>query len=166
MRIAIIYDSLSGNTKKIAEAIKEKINNKDLIYFGEISENINADLYIIGSWTDKGSCSEKISKFLQNLQNKNIAYFSTVGFGGSQKYYDSIFENVKKHIDVSNTIFTPFFCQGKMPIQVRQKYEKNLIQNPDDEMLKIAIKNFDTALSHPDKNDFDCAKKWISGIIK
>ena len=55
MKIAIIYDSITGNTKKIAEEIKKEIDKSNLIYFGEPEKEIEADLYIVGSWTDKGS---------------------------------------------------------------------------------------------------------------
>ena len=32
MKIAIIYDSITGNTKKIAEEIKKEINESNLVY--------------------------------------------------------------------------------------------------------------------------------------
>ncbi|WP_365844687.1 flavodoxin family protein, partial [Clostridium sp.] len=56
MKIAIVYDSITGNTKKIAEELKKEINGLNLVYFGE-PQNVEADLYIVGSWTDKGMCS-------------------------------------------------------------------------------------------------------------
>ena len=54
MKIAIVYKSITGNTEKIAIAIKETSNNYDIVYFGKPKDNIEADLYIIGSWTNKG----------------------------------------------------------------------------------------------------------------
>ena len=83
MKIAIIYDSITGNTKKIAEEIKKEIDESNLVYFGEPEKEIEADLYIVGSWTDKGMCSKKITEFLKKKKNKKIAYFGTAGFGGS-----------------------------------------------------------------------------------
>ena len=76
MRIAVIYDSLTGNTELLAKEIQKEIAAEDLVYFGRVQENIEADLYIVGSWIDKGSCSEKIGKFLRQLNNKQIAFFS------------------------------------------------------------------------------------------
>ena len=44
-------------------------------------------------------------------------------------------------------------CQGKMPFSVRKRYEAMLEQNPEDERVKGMIRNFDSALSHPDEAD-------------
>lgn len=63
MKVCIIYDSITGNTKKLAETIKEKFS-KDIV------EKELADIIFIGSWTDKGNPSEKIQKELLNIKNK------------------------------------------------------------------------------------------------
>ena len=49
MKVAIIYSSITGNTKLLAETIKNEIN-KDIVYFGRpIDKKIDADIYFIGS---------------------------------------------------------------------------------------------------------------------
>lgn len=49
MKVAIIYSSITGNTKLLAETIKSEIN-KDIVYCGKpINEEIDADIYFIGS---------------------------------------------------------------------------------------------------------------------
>ena len=66
MKVAIIYSSITGNTKLLAETIKSEIN-KDIVYFGKpINEGIDADIYFIGSWTNKGDASNDIIKFFKN----------------------------------------------------------------------------------------------------
>ena len=60
MKIAIIYSSHTGNTECVASAIKEALKDQEVVYFGKIPKNlsdIHADLYFIGSWTDKGNSS-------------------------------------------------------------------------------------------------------------
>ena len=54
MKVGIIYDSITGNTKKIAEAIYEEIKNKCDVIIGDSTLDIsNCDILFIGSWTDK-----------------------------------------------------------------------------------------------------------------
>ncbi len=36
MKIAIVYKSVTGNTQKIAEVIKNEIKLNDIVYFGEL----------------------------------------------------------------------------------------------------------------------------------
>lgn len=166
MNIAIIYSSKTGNTKIIAEAIKEELQNKNIIYFGNVSEELpKADIYIIGSWTDKGNATNDIIEVLKKIENKKIAYFGTAGYGGSEEYYKKLFEKVKININPSNEILGYFYCQGKMPIQVRARYEQMIIQNPENSKLKTAIENFDNALSHPDDTDINNVKKWVRSKI-
>ena len=128
MRIAIIYSSKTGNTKMIAEWIKENLQKEDIVYFGNPTEELpNADIYIIGSWTDKGNATNDIVEALKKIKNKKIAYFGTAGFGGSEEYYKKLFERVKVNIDSSNEILGYFYCQGKMPMQVKERYEQMII---------------------------------------
>ena len=61
MKIAIVFSSNTGNTEYLAQGIKEVVQKNDLVYFGKFQEGIDADLYFVGSWTDKGCCSEKFT---------------------------------------------------------------------------------------------------------
>lgn len=166
MKIAIIYVSKTKNTEIIAKAIYEQLKDKDIVYFGSPKqETIEADLYIIGSWTDKGNADSKILDSIQKLKNKKIAYFGTAGYGKDEKYYETLFSRVKEHIDDSNQILGYFFCQGKMPLQVKDRYVQMMREHPDDARLKVSIENFDEALDHPNDDDRNHAKEWISLIV-
>ena len=47
MKVAIIYSSITGNTKLLAEAIKNEIK-EEIVYFGKpITEEIDADIYLL-----------------------------------------------------------------------------------------------------------------------
>lgn len=166
MKVAIIYKSITGNTKTIAEAIKESLDQEKIIYIGEPRNDIEADLYIIGSWTDKGNCSNEIKNYLSSLNNKKIAFFGTAGFGVSIDYYQTLFNRVKENINNTNQILGYFYCQGKMPKSIRSRYEQLIKANPDDKDLEVSIENFDEALKHPNKKDIEQAKFWIKSIIK
>lgn len=163
MNIAIIYKSVSGNTELIAEAIGKALKD-DVVYIGEPKEGINADLCFVGSWTDKGTCCAEISDYLKTLENKRIAYFGTAGFGGSEEYYHSLFERIKSICPASNEMKDYFFCQGKMPMSVRNRYVEMMKEHPDDKRLEVSIKNFDLALEHPNEADLKAAEAWALSI--
>ena len=164
MKVAIIYKSNTGNTKLIAEAINFALK-ENIVYIGEPKDGIDADVYFIGSWTDKGMCCVQIADYIKTLENKEIAYFGTAGFGGSEDYYHSLFERVKKICPGSNNLNEYFFCQGKMPMGVRSKYVSMLQEHPDDKKLEVSIKNFDDALNHPDETDLNDASEWATKVI-
>ena len=165
MTIAIIYSSCTGNTKKLAETIKDTLKNQNIIYFGKVVENIpEADFYLIGSWTNKGQASDDIVHFVKKLKHKKIAYFGTAGYGGSEDYYRTLYERLKNLIDDSNQIIGYFYCQGKMPMQVRERYVQMITEHPEDTKLNVSIQNFDEALSHPDEIDLENLRKWINSL--
>lgn len=165
MKIAIVYQSMTGNTKALAQAIGEALEGEELVYFGGPDQEPQADLYFVGSWTDKGMCHQGITEFLQSLKRAKLAYFGTAGFGGSQEYYDTLFQRVAAVVDSSNQLLGSYYCQGKMPVTVRQRYEKMLQEHPGDPQLQASLENFDRALSHPDQEDLEGAGAWAKAMV-
>ena len=164
MKIAIIYKSLTGNTSLLAEEIY-KVLKENVVYFGEPKEGILADFYFIGSWTDKGMCCSEIADFIKTLSDKKIAFFGTAGFGGSDEYYHTLFQRVKEIYPAADNIREYFYCQGKMPMNVRSRYVAMLQEHPEDKHLQVSIENFDKALNHPDAEDLQNVSKWAAEVI-
>lgn len=165
MKIAIVYKSLTGNTKMVADAVKNALKQDEVVYVGAPTDAMDAEIYFVGSWTDKGNCDATVGAFLQKLEGKQIAYFATAGFGGSQEYYDTLASRVEVQIPESNTLLGSFICQGKMPLSVRDRYVAMLQANPEDKNLEVNIKNFDEALTHPDEADLRNVEAWAHEML-
>lgn len=165
MKIAIVYKSLTGNTAMVAEALKEALKEKGPVYFGPPEGCPEAELYFVGSWTDKGSCAGEIGEFLRSLENKKAALFGTAGFGGSEEYFRVLSARAAENLGRGCTFLGSFYCQGKMPPSVRARYEALLRDNPGDKRAATSIENFDAALSHPDRADLEKAKSWALTML-
>lgn len=164
MKIAIIYQSATGNTKLVAEAIREALGDR-VVYCGGPKDGLDADLYFVGSWTDKGTCCGEIAGFLASLAGKKVACFGTAGFGGAPEYFQALSSRMKANLPASCDVAEEtFFCQGKMPMAVRDRYVSMLTTHPDDQKLAVSVQNFDAALSHPDKDDLAHAQAWAKAI--
>ncbi|MBQ3420911.1 MAG: hypothetical protein IJH34_04445, partial [Romboutsia sp.] len=88
MKYAIVYSSITGNTKKLAESIKNKIND---CYFGKPSdEALSADTIFLGFWTTKNSCSPDVQSFIEKLSDKNLFIFGTAGYNNTKEYFEQI----------------------------------------------------------------------------
>ncbi len=77
MKILLTYSSVTGNTKKLADAIyqvgKEYID--DYLSVDEVT-NIDAyDVILIGSWINKGFPNSKALELMKKISNKKIGYF-------------------------------------------------------------------------------------------
>mgnify|MGYP004469533319 CR=1 FL=1 len=152
MKKAIVFESLSGNTKLLAEAVQGALGEVD--YFGGPSdEALTKDALYLGFWTDKGSCTPGMAKFMQDLHGKDIFLFGTAGFGGDSAYFEQILARVKENLPEDNKVIGSFMCQGKMPQSVRARYEKMAEDPAMKEKMTMMIQNFDKALAHPNEED-------------
>ena len=94
-RYSIIFNSLTGNTKLLADAIYEVLPKENCDYFGvSDTETIHSPMLYIGFWTDKGNADSATLEFLQKLRNKKVFLFGTAGFGGSESYFKTILTRI------------------------------------------------------------------------
>lgn len=160
MKYSIVYQSLTGNTKMLADTIKEKLNSNDLIYCGKANEKaLEADYIYVGFWTDKGRCDEVTENFLKTIHNKKVFLFGTCGFGASEEYFNTIAKRTATFLSEDNELVGSFICQGKMPMSVRQRYVKMKEAGTPIPNIDMLIDNFDKALTHPDEKDLDNLSK-------
>ena len=161
MRIAIVFSSATGNTAQVAQALREACAGHETVAYGQPPQNVDrAELVFAGSWTDKGSCTAEMKAFLQDLHGKRVALFGTAGFGISELYFASLAERFKGEVPQGNQVVSTFFCTGKMPAAVRERYETQLKEKPGDGKLESMLRAFDLALSHPDKADLEGAAQF------
>ena len=166
MDAMVVYSSQTGNTRKIANAIFAAIpgDSKDIQNVTEYRGK-DADLFFVGFWTDRGDCDAEIAGLLSGLHGKRVALFGTCGMGADEVYYDRIAERVKKWLPADNAGLGCFFCQGKMPMQVRNRYESMLDGSDRDIHLRLMIRNFDEAMLHPDREDERAAARFAREIF-
>ena len=73
--------------------------------------------------------------------------------GNDPAYYQKVIDRVKTWIPEDNEYMDAFLCQGKMPIQVRRRYEEMAKSGQNTEQIQAMIRNFDRAMLHPDRAD-------------
>ena len=77
MSYAIVFSSQTGNTKLLAEALKNSLPQEECLYIGTPDPKaLNADTLYVGFWTDKGNADAASLSFLKLLQDKNAVYWS------------------------------------------------------------------------------------------
>ena len=126
MTCAIVYSSRTGNTKQLAEAVRASLGEQTCLYMGPPDDRaLTADRLYVGFWTDKGTCDAATAGFLSKVSGKE------------------------------NTLIGSFMCQGRMPMAVRERYEKmcSAPSSPGMPDPKKMLENFDRALQHPDAED-------------
>ena len=150
MTYAIVYSSKTGNTRLLAETIRDTLPAADCLYFGAPDDAaLRADRIYVGFWTDKGTCDADTAAFLARVTTQEVFLFGTAGFGGAPAYFDKILSAARRNLPDGAAVCGSYMCQGKMPMTVRARYE----QMEDSPRRQMLLDNFDAALSHPDEAD-------------
>ena len=71
---------------------------------------------------------------------------------------------MQENLDAGNQVIGTFMCQGKMPLSVRQRYEKMKKQPNPAPNLDMLIANFDRALTHPDEQDLQRLQEAVCAV--
>lgn len=150
MMIEVVYESMSGNTEKLAERICNVFHGASM---KKVEENpsLDSEIYFLGSWCDKGTMTEKMKTFAQSLHNKKIFVFGTCGFGASEEYFHQVGENMVSMIPEDNELLGYFICQGQIDEKFRSKYEE--MDQFEKEQGISMLKNFEQAVGHPTEED-------------
>ncbi|MCR4902773.1 MAG: flavodoxin family protein [Butyrivibrio sp.] len=163
----VVYASETGNTRMIAEEIYRALptNSKKMINIRSWNGSHEAGTYFVGFWTNRGTCSMEIIDLLSSLHGKNVAFFGTCGMGNTPEYYDKIECNASVWLHDDNNFLGSYFCQGKMPMAVRDKY-LSLRDRCNPEQISYMIRTFDEALSHPDRQDLLKANIFVDEVYR
>lgn len=168
MQYSVIYISKTGNTRKIAKAIFDRLpgEDKDIEELNTHTDPEKSETVFVGFWINRGTCSMEMMDFLGRLHGKNVALFATCGMGASKAYYAKLESQMRALLPEDNICLGCFLCQGKMPIQVRRRYEEQQLQNPEDPRLTMMLRNFDEAMLHPDENDQQAAAEFACKTLE
>ena len=171
MKYSIVYTSKSGNTEKLALAIKESANGECLQCVkadAADADKINeSDIVFVGAGSYKGTCDEAAGKFMNTLKNKKVFLFMTVGYGNNQEYYDKMLNPAKSFLDSSNILVGSYACQGQW-IEGQKKNLENMLEKAASEDEKKVVQgklaNYENALGHPNAEDLNNLKEAIKTL--
>ena len=167
MDYMVVYSSITGNKKKIATEIFSALPgmSKDMQSMEEYRGK-DADIFFIGFWVNRGTCDMSVIDMLSELRNKKIALFGTCGLGNEEPYFRAIEQKVNVWIPDDCEYLGTFLCQGKMPMQIRAKYEIPMEDPKQEIWRKKMLKNFDEGLFHPNETDLEHAREFVERVLK
>jgi len=161
--ILVAYYSLTGNTKKIAEAIFEALPQpKTIKPMADVQSLAEYDLIFAGFPVQSHSVPYKAERFLQSIpKGKKIALFSTHGsLTGSRLSREAIEHAVV--VSSQAKLISTFSCRGKVSAQALEV----LSRSPEHEAwVDMAA----SASTHPNEHDLEEARafaRWALTISR
>ena len=138
MNVKVFYHSMTGNTKKVAEAIAAVANVPAEAITGSESITEPIDLLFLGDGIYAGKMAKPTKAFLENLNGTLIGQAAVFGtYGGQTKAITAMADSLReKGISVSKESFS---CKGQA--------------------WALANRN------HPDENDLNAARQFAADIL-
>ncbi|MFK4785056.1 flavodoxin family protein [Fusobacterium sp. MFO224] len=166
MKTLIAYSTKTGNTKKVAEAINEVIDNSEIKNIDDV-DNLDYDLVIVGAWIDKGTANKEAVELITKLKNKMVAFFFTLGaYPHSAHAKDCIKRIENLFIKNNNEVIGYYLCQGAVNPKLIEFMKKQFPVDHPHGPNPERIKRWTDASSHPNLEDLENAKLKFKSILE
>lgn len=161
MRSLVVYSSLTGNTKRVAEAVFEALpGEREISPVQQAPSPEDFDFVAVGFWVNRGKPDADSEGYMRNIESKRIGLFGTLG-----AYPDS--DHAKRSMDAAremvkgNQVICTFMCQGKIDPAVLERMDEMAKENPEfaHAMTPERAARIEEAKKHPDENDLRNAQK-------
>lgn len=157
--ILVTYFSLTGNTKKVAQAIYEILEgDKAIKPIGEVKDIKDFALIFIGFPVHSHSVPSKVEFFLKKIPaGKKIALFSTHGSIAGSRLSREALEYATVAASKAKILGT-FSCRGKVSMQAMEMFSKSPEHRLWAEMAA-------SAQTHPSESDLEEARTFARMVM-
>ncbi|MHA1405179.1 MAG: flavodoxin family protein [Candidatus Helarchaeota archaeon] len=171
MKIVMAYHTQTGNTKKIAETMKDALEEED-VTISSISEvdpsSLKSyDLAFLGTGIYGGLPGKTLKKLLRDASEipPKIVLFYTHATA-DPKIYKKFLKRIRKRInEAGSMILDEFECLGDDPrLTLDEKLERVKDLPPDKQ--KAAEEAVENLIGHPNTEDLENARYFVKSIIK
>ncbi len=164
MRIAVIYSSRTGNTRKVAKAIHESLpEGAELCRIDDAPDPSRFDLIFVGFWVDKGIANKDAQEFMRKLSGQHVALFGTLGAYPDSDHARQCLERVGALLSTCTVVDT-FICQGAIDPKLIE-WMKTLPADDPHGPNEARRKLWHDAEAHPDEGDLASARRWAARVL-
>ncbi len=114
MKVQVIYTSITGCTKRVAEAIFNGITceEKSIHDLRDGAPVLDGDIILIGYWGIVGHPCEEMEAFMKTIRGKAVGVFCTLGYyADSHHAWDTVAYGVNL-LQEHNEVIGSYVCNG------------------------------------------------------
>lgn len=167
MKSIVLYSTRTGNTKMVAEAIASALpEGTPCRNIREMNESLSDyDCVFMGFWVDKGTADDASRKVLENLHNRHVAVFATVGVNPASSHAQDCLKNGASLLPEGKKPAGTFICQGKVdPQLIEAMYKRFPADNPHGRTPESEARHKE-ASTHPDAADLENAAAFARNVM-
>ena len=167
MKSIVIYSSLTGNTKQVAESITSVLPaGTPCVSMKELPSDLSSyDLVFAGFWGDKGTANKEARDVLGTLHNPYIALFATAGVPPQMAHAKESLINASKCLPDGVEPVGTFICQGKVDPKVIEMMYKMFPKGHSHGQSADRDERHKQAAVHPNEDDFKAAQDFAQHIL-
>ena len=163
MKVQVIYSSITGCTKRVAEAVYNGItaDEKSIHDLKDGAPVLDGDIILLGYWGKNGCPNNEMKAFLNTVKGKVVGIFCTLGYYADSEH---AFQTVKAGIDMvknDNEVICSYVCNGAVSKQLIDGQGKGTPHVPN-EQKEI---RWEVIKSHPTKAECDLAAERFNERI-
>ncbi len=169
--IAIFVSSLTGNTKKLADAVEEQLKRKKerykvIVYDTRtVPDIILADYYLLFFWCRRSGLDDASKKLISLYKDTSFLAIGTLGHYPDSDYAMKVRKNIADYINQENQCIDIFLCQGAVSLEKTMR-RRNLPKDAPHHLNDEAYQRHLDSQSHPDEKDLknvvDFVKRYFS----
>ena len=167
MKTLVVYSSLTGNTKKVAQAVAEVMPECTVVSVEEAPASPEGyDLVAVGYWVDKGMPDGRIRAWLEGVKNTRLVFFGTLGAWPDSDHARECMargEGMAMEPSRGNTVLGSWLCQGRIDPKVLEamaRMASNVHPMTPERRARI-----EEAAKHPDEEDCRRAQVFIRQML-
>lgn len=161
----VVYSSLTGNTKEVAEAIFKVLPEGSEIFSVEEAPCMDGyENVAIGYWVDKGTADAKAAEYLQKTKNAKVFIFATLGAYPDSDHAAQSLERGAALLGEGCEVTGKFICQGRLSQAIMNRMKDMPADHPHAPTPE-RLARWEAASHHPNEEDFSAVQKKIEEIL-
>ncbi len=163
----VAYSSLTGNTKKIGEAIWKVLPaGSDVFSVDEEHDWRNYEYIAVGYWVDKGTLDSKAMEYMEKITSKKVFVFATLGaYPDGDHAKSSLAKGVELMKENGNEVIGEFICQGRLSEAIMNRMKSFGPDHPHG-VTEERRKRWEIASQHPNEEDFEAVQELIRKVFE
>ena len=162
MKILIVYSSITGNTRKVAETIFDILpESKELFSVEDAPSPDLYDFIAVGFWVNRGMADEKAQEYMKRIKGKKVGVFATLGAYPNSSHAREVLNWAREILD-GNNVLGEFICQGKIDPDILDKMPKDGVHA----MTLERKTRIEEAKKHPNETDCRYAQNAFREMLK
>ncbi|MCR5559416.1 MAG: flavodoxin family protein [Schwartzia sp.] len=151
----IVVSSVTGNTRKIADAMAEAVGTSAVDLKDTLPEAEGADIVAVGFWLWRGGPDPKTAEFLSKLHDTNVVLFATHAADAKSEHAVTALVRAAYNVGPDCNIIATFSCQGQVSEAVLARRAKLPKDDPH-----TKSKGWITSKGHPNADDLHEAAEF------